>query len=594
MNSDVNPLNTYFLQYDHVTPPSVMASKKTIERVWHVLAGVTIGLALIYIQWRWSYSLNLENYAFSIMVATAESCTLFGTILIYFDIWSDGESQFVDAHTVSQERTFEADVPTSVDIFITTYDEGPNVIKYTLEDASKVIAPEHVDVRLYILDDGNQPGMRRLCDEYGASYFSRESNVGFKAGNLRNALMQTSGAFIVICDADTRLFTTFLTNTLPYFQDPNVAWVQTPHWFYDIPGLTNRLVDSPKSTSNWNNHLGNLADKALSFLRLRDPFSSNPEVFFDVIQRRRSRNNASFCCGAGSIHRRAAIMEGLRISSMNSRRRTSNPFAQKPGTVSTFLSSEEPFVFHVSEDILTSIRLHNLGWKSVYHPKIEAKMLSPWSSRAWAMQKWKYSGGTFDIMLRHNPIFRSGMPWKTKLHYLATFYSYLSVLWVSVLCVAPVLSMLFSWSPVSAYSIEFFSYLLPVLVLNELTMYLGCRGYNTHRGRAMSLATLPIQLHAACQVLKGNSPKFPTTPKAPESNVEWKVAIPILSILLFYISSLIWGFVATYLHLEGYSWSLFVVNAFWICTILIVFLRATCMLFWKPEFEISKISAAHS
>ena len=45
----------------------------------------------------------------------------------------------------------------------------------------------------------------------------------------------TSGEFIVICDADTRVFPTFLEHTLGYFRDPDVAWVQTPQWFYDIP-----------------------------------------------------------------------------------------------------------------------------------------------------------------------------------------------------------------------------------------------------------------------------------------------------------------------------------------------------------------------
>jgi hypothetical protein len=46
---------------------------------------------------------------------------------------------------------------------------------------------------------------------------------------------QTSGDFIVICDADTRLLPTILEHTLGYFRDPDVAWVQTPQWFYDIP-----------------------------------------------------------------------------------------------------------------------------------------------------------------------------------------------------------------------------------------------------------------------------------------------------------------------------------------------------------------------
>jgi cellulose synthase (UDP-forming) len=77
--------------------------------------------------------------------------------------------------------------------------------------------------------------MRQVCDEEGIHYITRSSNIGFKAGNMRNAMEQTSGDFIVICDSDTRLFPSILENTLGYFRDPDVAWIQTPQWFFDLP-----------------------------------------------------------------------------------------------------------------------------------------------------------------------------------------------------------------------------------------------------------------------------------------------------------------------------------------------------------------------
>lgn len=46
-----------------------------------------------------------------------------------------------------------------------------------------------------------------------------------------------------------------------------------------------------------------------------DPFLSDPVVFFDVIQRRRNRNGASFCYGAASFHRREAVfLTGLCVT----------------------------------------------------------------------------------------------------------------------------------------------------------------------------------------------------------------------------------------------------------------------------------------
>jgi cellulose synthase (UDP-forming) len=175
----------------------------------------------------------------------------------------------------------------------------------------------------------------------------------------------------------------------------------------------------------------------------------------------------------------------------------------------------QTFRYHVSEDLLTSIQLHQRGWVSVYHPEVLAKMLSPWSVEAWASQKLKYAGGTFDIMLRANPLFEKGMPFPVRLHYLATFWSYLSVLWLPFLAVAPAFSLLTGASPVAAYSGQFFMHLLPALIFTELAMLSACRGHSIHAGRVLALGTAGLQLRALGQVLLGHRPHFPPTPKTP-------------------------------------------------------------------------------
>jgi cellulose synthase (UDP-forming) len=40
-----------------------------------------------------------------------------------------------------------------------------------------------------------------------------------------------------------------------------------------------------------------------------DVFGNDPQIFYDVIMRRRNLYNAAFCCGAGSVHRRKAILQ---------------------------------------------------------------------------------------------------------------------------------------------------------------------------------------------------------------------------------------------------------------------------------------------
>ena len=152
--------------------------------------------------------------------------------------------------------------------------------------------------------------MKQIAEEEKVGYIVRDENVGFKAGNLAHAMERTSGDFIVICDADTRMFPTMIDHTLGYFRDPDVAWVQTPQWFYDIP-------EGRPLAAVWKNIFGRpgclLAkgiERLVGPIRIGcDPLTNDPKMFYDVILRRRNWVNASFCCGAGSVHRRDAVME---------------------------------------------------------------------------------------------------------------------------------------------------------------------------------------------------------------------------------------------------------------------------------------------
>jgi cellulose synthase (UDP-forming) len=178
-------------------------------------------------------------------------------------------------------------------------------------------------------------------------------------------------------------------------------------------------------------------------------------MFYDVIMRRRNWCFASFCCGAGSIHRREAVMQAaLRSFAVSVEREVGRFAADIPDAqlrddfseaMRTQVALEQeltPYKFHVSEDIYTSIVLHNdpaRRWKSVLHPEVESKMLSPQDLLTWMIQRFKYAGGTLDIALRDNPLLRGRMTLPQRLMYLTTFWSYLGCLWNIVFLAAPVI-----------------------------------------------------------------------------------------------------------------------------------------------------------
>ncbi|MEO0485187.1 MAG: glycosyltransferase [Pseudomonadota bacterium] len=568
----------YFRAFDHVRPPVLAPMTERRRLIWQLAAAFTLGLGAWYLHWRWTASLNPDALLFSAAVAGAETLAFLGTLLFFYDIWEEGDTPRAAPPRLPAEAALPPGAVLSVDVMVTTYDEDVAVLEATLEDAARLVVPPGWTVRTHVLDDGNRPLIEALARRFDVGYITRAGNRGFKAGNLRNALTLTDGEFVVICDADTRLFPTFLDHTLGYFRDPSVAWVQTPHWFYDIPegeprrGLMGRAI-------------GWLTGDTRSG---RDPYLSGSMMFFDVIQRRRNRHGASFCCGAASIHRR----EPLFLDALDQHRgdRGRQAFGAGLRRFAARMQPLQPFRFHVSEDIYTSILLHGDGgkdagarWRSVYHPQVESKMLSPWSMEAWSAQKLKYAGGTLDLMLRVAPTALPKMPWKVALHYAATFWSYVSCLVLVVLLAAPVITLFTGLSPVATYSVTFFLHLLPVLLANELAFTLGAKGQDGHQGRVQSVATLPITLRAFWLVLRGKRVRFAPTPKIPLFSASLRFVWPQLLILAVMAVALGYGVAQHVLGSEAHSVPLLIVNAFWIAWCGSAFLRVVLAALWAPK-----------
>ncbi len=97
-----------------------------------------------------------------------------------------------------------------------------------------------------------------------------------KAGNLNNALMVTEGEFLLVLDADQVPHPDILHRTLGYFTDPDIALVQTPQHFGNVPA--------------------------------GDPLGSQAPLFYGPIQQGKDGWNAAFFCGSNAVLRREALM----------------------------------------------------------------------------------------------------------------------------------------------------------------------------------------------------------------------------------------------------------------------------------------------
>jgi cellulose synthase (UDP-forming) len=573
----------YFEPFENRQPPEPVPYCPRIELLWQFLVVMALVFGASYIYWRWSVSLNYDALWFSVPLALAETLAYIGLVLFTVNLWQTRDYEMRPApERIGQclDDPDAPDRPVAVDIFIATYNEDEELVRLTIRDAKAVRYPHAIDKRIHVLDDGRRQSMRAVCDEEGINYITRSSNIGFKAGNMRNAMEQTSGDFIVICDSDTRLFPSILENTLGYFRDPDVAWIQTPQWFFDLPQgrtLPDWLGKYAGTPGRW---LGRTVEKVAGPVRLGyDPFVSEPQMFYDLILRRRNAANAAFCCGAASIHRREAVMQAAlrayataidsevrKLSVDIKDEQTRRDFQEALHGQMVLETEFTPYKFHVSEDIYTSIVLHNdpeRRWKSVMHPRIESKMLSPQDLLSWAIQRFKYAGGTLDIMVRDNPLFKGRMTLRQRIMYLSTFWSYLGCIWNFVFLVAPIVAMFSAVSPVAAYSIDFYIHFLPFILLNELAFMFGTWGTHAWDGKASYLSFFSINFRALWTVIKGEKVKFPVTPKARQEGNFLHLVIPQIAIVVL---TLLGGLVSAWrVFLQGHLDELpvFIVNVFW-------------------------------
>ena len=168
----------------------------------------------------------------------------------------------------------------SVDIFLPICGEPLGVLHNTWTAVAELVEAYPGKALPYVLDDGADSEARQLATSLGLGYVVRP-NPGEhkKSGNLRYAFAITSSEFFVILDADFAPRADFLAETVPYFDDPAIAIVQTPQFF-----RTDRR-------QTW-------VESAAGALQ---------ELFYRAIQVGRDRLGASICVGTCAVYRRQAL-----------------------------------------------------------------------------------------------------------------------------------------------------------------------------------------------------------------------------------------------------------------------------------------------
>ena len=318
LDSDVEiPENAF-----HDAIPQLPRGQELFTRVFAAIAWL---YGLYWIIWRWGWSLNPHAMIFSVVLVIAETYGLINSFFLIATVWR-----------LKYRTPPPAPRGLSVDVFITNFDEPLEVLRRTAIGARAIRYPH----RTWMLDDGKRDEVKAMAEALGIGYIRREGNEHAKAGNLNNALRVTKGEFILQLDADHVPLPNILDRMLGYFNDPEVAFVQSPQDFYNTDSFTH--VVNEEGRSLWEEN----------------------RIFFSLLQPGKDYWNAAFFCGSCGVLRRTSFEE-------------IGGFSTKT----------------ITEDMETSIILHGRGWKSVYHGETLAYGLAPSSAFAYHVQRLRWVQG---------------------------------------------------------------------------------------------------------------------------------------------------------------------------------------------------------
>jgi cellulose synthase (UDP-forming) len=322
-----------------------------------------------------------------------------------------------------KNRSLEADKMTqyvtngqftpSVDIFIPTYNEPTNIVKQTILGCQELKYPK---IAIYLLDDGQRMQMKKLSQEIGCQYIARNDNRYAKAGNLNNALFQTSGDLIAIFDADFIPTNNFLIRTVGFFQKENIALVQTNQSFYNPDAIS------------YNLGLGNVLV----------PETELASRYYQVL---RDGVGNVMCYGSSFIVRRKALEK-----------------------IDGFVTDS------VSEDIFTSIKLYAEGYDSIYLNEKLSAGLSPENVMLHFSQKERGARGAIQsFFIDSNPLTLPGLTINQRLNHLGSLVYWFNNISRFFLLIIPLFYFLLEIDPIKFEWNNFLYFMLPYYLMNIST-----------------------------------------------------------------------------------------------------------------------------
>ena len=247
-----------------------------------------------------------------------------------------------------------------VDVLICTYNEPLYLLEKTIAASTNLDYPKY-KFKIHVCDDGRRDSLKLLCEKYNVNYITRDNNEGAKAGNINNALKYLKGDLFAVLDADMIPKKEFLSRTVGYFTNENLAFVQVPQVYYN------------KDTYQYN---------------LMKNIPNEQDFFMRDIQEARAAINAVLHVGTNALFKREYVDEICGYTTCS-----------------------------ITEDMAVGMLLQSRGYDSVFINEELVLGLSATTFTELVKQRDRWCRGNIQVLKYFNPIFTKGLTLPQKIAY---------------------------------------------------------------------------------------------------------------------------------------------------------------------------------
>ena len=429
---------------------------------------------------------------------------------------------------------------------VTTFTPPTESIEMLEQTLAALVALEYPH-DTWVLDEGDEPAVRALCERLGARHFTRSGRPEYQApngplaartkfGNFNAWLAQPESAgydLLAAFDPDHVPERNYLTRTLGYFSDPQVGYVQAAQFYYN---------------------------QEASFIA-RGAAEESYE-FYSSIQMANHAFGEPTIVGSHTVHRLSAL----------------RALGGMPA--------------HEAEDVYLTLLYRWGRWCGVYVPEILAMGMTPVDWRSYMRQQRRWARALVDLKLRVLPKVAPRMTLVERtlglLHGTFFLRPLLFVVWYPMLVYMLVANVQPSFYQRYAFY-AVFSLAMVFFCADRFRQlyYLDRRREEGIHWRALVLqyAKWPFFAHGLWQALRGWSGAFTVTPKTGARSRGGSVAETHLLLALVMASALV-------IRLSLYGMPRFALLASAIGFVVFsLVLACTEMLRFPPQFELGRYSS---